>query len=134
MVATFPLAISSPASAATYSIPLHMVGTSTKTVPVNVGHGHPARPGQPGRTERRVLPFDPDCPNGIWGVGVDVQDVDIHVQFTQDVGIDASDTDGLLSEGKTLDVVDAVTAADGHRQGHRRHQRRGRRLCRRARW
>ena len=115
-VVTFLLATllaTAPASAATYPIPLHMTGTSTKTVPVNVSALIPLDPVSQAALNV-VCAFDPDCPNGIWYVGVDVEDVDINVQLTQDVNINAAYTDGLLSEGKVLDVVDTVSPASGN--------------------
>ena len=112
LTVTTLLTTASPASAATPSIPLHMVGTSTQTVPVGVAAVIPLDPVSQAALNF-VCAFDPDCPNGLWGVGVDVQDVNLDVTFEQDVAFDATYTDGLLSEGKTLDVVDAVSPQSG---------------------
>jgi PKD repeat protein len=101
------------ASAATYSIPLHMTGTSTKTVPVGVAALVPLDPVSQAALNVACA-FDPNCPNGVWSVGVDVDHVDMHVQFTQDVNVATKYTDGLLSEGKMLDVVDTVSPASGN--------------------
>jgi hypothetical protein len=100
------------ASAATNSIPLHMTGTSTKTVPVGVAALVPLDPVSQAALNIACL-FTPDCPNGLWSVGVNVDDVDMHIQFTQDVNVGTQYTDGLLSEGKVLDVVDTVTPSSG---------------------
>ena len=113
---TFVLAMAlatAPASAATTkTIPLHLTGTSTKTVPVDVA---------------ALVLLDPvslaavnlacafsDCPEGLWYVGVDVEDIDINVKLTQDVDIDAAYTEGLLSEGEELDVLDTVDPDSGN--------------------
>ncbi|MFL6205191.1 MAG: PKD domain-containing protein [Acidimicrobiales bacterium] len=102
-----------PASAATTkTIPLHLTGTSSKTIPMNVAALIPLDPVSQAALNV-VCAFDPDCPNGLWFVGVDVDDIDVHVKLTQDVDIDATYTQGLLSEGKQLDVVDAVHPDSG---------------------
>jgi hypothetical protein len=114
-VVTFVVATTlatAPALAATESMPLHLTGTSTKTVPMNVAALIPLDPVSQAALNV-VCAFDPDCPNGIWFVGVDVEDLDINVQLTQDVNLDATYTDGLLSEGKQLDVVDTVNPTSG---------------------
>jgi hypothetical protein len=119
-VATFVLAMAlatGPASAAptTKTIPLHLTGTSTKTIPMNVAALVPLDPVSQAALNVACA-FSPDCPNGLWFVGVDVEDIDVNVKLTQDVDIDATYTQGLLSEGKVLDVVDAVHPGSGKAQ------------------
>jgi hypothetical protein len=99
------------ASAATNAIPLHMTGTSTKTVPVGVAALVPLDPVS--QLALNIACLFTECPNGLWSVGVDIDDVDMHIQFTQDVNVGTSYTDGLLSEGKVLDVVDTVNPSFG---------------------
>jgi PKD domain len=112
---TFVLAMAlatAPASAATQTIPLHLTGTSTKTVPMNVSALVPLDPVS--QAAVNVACAFTDCPNGLWSVGVDVDDIDINVKLTQDVDLDATYTQGLLSEGKELDVVDTVDPSSGN--------------------
>jgi PKD repeat protein len=114
-LATFLLATmlaTAPASAATYPILLNLSGTSAKTVPVNVSALIPLDPVSQAALNIACA-FDPDCPNGLWSVGVDVDDVDINIQMTQDLNVDATYTDGLLVEGEVLDVVDTLNPTAG---------------------
>ena len=113
---TFVLAMAlatAPASAATKTIPLHLTGTTSKTVPMNVAALVPLDPVSQAALNVACA-FSPDCPNGLWFVGVDVEDIDVNINLTQDVDVDATYTDGLLSEGKVLDVVDHVDPSSGN--------------------
>ena len=83
-LATLLATTTTPASAATKSIPLHLTGTSSKTVPLNVGVLVPLDPVSQAALNL-VCAFDPNCPNGLWSVGVDVDHVDVHVNLTQDM-------------------------------------------------
>ena len=107
------LAMATPASATTKSIPLHLTGTSSKTIPLNVAALVPLDPVSQAALNV-VCAFDPNCPNGLWSVGVDVDHVDVHLHFTQDMAVGASYTDGLLTEGKTLDTVDTLIPTLGN--------------------
>src|SRR5690348_17292909 len=113
---TFVLAMAlatAPASAATKTIPLHLTGTTSKTVPMNVAALVPLDPVSQAALNVACA-FSPDCPNGLWFVGVDVEDIDVNINLTQDVDVDVTYTDGLLSEGKVLDVVDHVDPSSGN--------------------
>lgn len=115
-LATFLLATTlatAPASAATSSIPLHLTGTSTQTVGLDVSAMVMLDPVSQAALNIACA-LSPGCPNGIWYVGVDTDSMDIEIELTQDVDLDATHTDGLLSEGKTLDVVDTLDPTAGN--------------------